>query len=127
MELSIFLAKFLGLYMLIVAVIWSLRKEHLKSLTKEIISSKVLMVYSGLLSLLFGLAIVLAHPIWEMNWRGVITLLGYIAIFKGSMRIAFTSHVQKRALKLIQSSYLTLFFIVALLGIYLTYHGFMTV
>ena len=53
MGLSIFLAKFLGIYMLIVAAICLLRRNELENVTREIFNSKGLLALSGSLSLLF--------------------------------------------------------------------------
>ncbi len=89
MELSIFLAKLLGIYSLIVGVDLLLRRHELAGAVKDFASSKGLLVLSGSLSLFIGLAIAIAHPVCEMDWRGLVTLLGYVLIFRGIMRVAF--------------------------------------
>src|SRR5579885_3255115 len=96
MELSIFLAKFLGLYLLIVSADLLLRRHELEGAVKDFASSKGLLVFSGSISLLAGLAIVIGHPVYEANWRGLITLFGYLLIVKGIMRVAFPTRLQKR-------------------------------
>lgn len=125
MEISSFIAKFWGLYLLIMAALMLVRKEQVSAVIRECILSKPFLVFSGIISLFFGLAIVLIHPVWEMNWRIAITLLGYLALVVGIVRIGFTGFVQKRALVILQKGYWTLFFVSLLLGAYLTYHGFM--
>ena len=124
MELSIFLAKLLGLYMLIVAADLLLRRHEVEGAVKDFASSKGLLVFSGSFSLLFGLAIVISHPVFEGNWRGLITLLGYLIVARGIMRIAFPSRLQKKLVSFFHKRYWFLFFILAILGAYLTYCGF---
>jgi len=124
MELSIFLAKLLGLYMLIMAADLLIRRRELEGAVKDFASSKGLLVFSGSISLLLGLAIVIAHPIWESSWRGLITLLGYLILFRGIMRVAFPSRIQKKIVSVFHKRYWIIFTILLVLGLYLTYSGF---
>jgi hypothetical protein len=124
MELSIFLAKWLGLYLLIVAADLLLRRHELEGAVRDFASSKGLLVFSGSISLLIGLAIVIAHPVYEGDWRGFITLLGYLIILRGAVRVAFPTHLQKRILSFFHRSYWAVFLILLIVGVYLTYSGF---
>lgn len=124
MELSIFLAKLLGLYFLIVAAVLVLRKEEFKVTVAEIVASRGLLAYSGVMSLLLGLAIVIAHPVFEFNWKGLITLFGLLLIVRGFVRLSFPGFVKKRALALFNKRYLVLVLILLVAGLYLTYSGF---
>ncbi len=89
MDLSLFLAKLLGLYLLIVAVDMLLRKHELEGAVRDFSSSKSLLVFSGSTSLFLGLVIVLAHPVYEVDWDGLVTLLGYLLIVRGIARVCF--------------------------------------
>jgi len=111
---------------LIMAALMLFRKEQFSAVIKECILSKPFLVFSGILSVFFGLAIVLVHPVWEVSWRLAITLLGYVSLVVGIVRIGFTGFVQKKALVMLQQAYWTLFLLSFLLGAYLTYHGFVT-
>ena len=124
MELSIFLAKWLGIYMLILAAIWIVRKEQIDVSFKDIIASKGLIAFSGLMNILFGLAIVIGHPIWQLNWIGLITLLGYLMIIKGIMRLVFVEKEQKYMSRMLDKGYWPMIAILIILGGFLTYSGF---
>jgi hypothetical protein len=124
MLISLFLAKFLGLYMLIVSAIWLLRKRQLQDAIEQIFSSRALIAIMGFLSLFIGLAIVISHPIWEMNWRSLITIIGYLEIVRGILRLGFPSFVSDVGSKVLRDGYWFVLPIVALLGVYLTFHGF---
>ncbi len=125
MELSIFLAKLLGLYMLIIAAIMLFRKNTFQFAIHEMISSIGLIIFIGILNLIVGLAIVLGHSVWEWNWRGLITLLGYLSLIKGVSRIAFPQEEIKMAKSVMQGwGYWVVWGITLVLGIFLTYKGF---
>lgn len=125
MELSIFLAKLIGIYMLIVGATWIAFKKQVDLSIKEIIDSKGLIVFSGLVNILSGLAIAIGHPMWELNWIGLITLLGYIMIIKGIMRLIFVEKAQEYMLRVINKGYWPIITMLIILGGFLTYSGFM--
>src|ERR1700733_5927980 len=124
MELSIFLAKLLGLYMLIVAVELMTRRHEFEGAVRDFASSKGLILFSGSISLILGLAVVIGHPVYEFNFRGLITLLGYILILRGMWRMAFPSRLQKKMAACFHQGYKEILIIMIILGVYLTYTGF---
>ncbi len=125
MELSIFFARLLGIYLLIMTLFMLVRRKEVEALTNELFASKGGLYIAGALSLLIGLIIVIAHPIWEWNWRGLITLLGCLSILKGVLRLGFTDQARKIEPKLIQGvGYWIICIVIAVIGIYLTYSGF---
>lgn len=127
MELSLFLAKLMGIYMLIIAGFWLVWKDRMDKSIREIISSRGLIIFSGLITMIAGLAIVIGHPIWAYSWVVLITLLGYMMIFQGIARLIVPERVQDRVTTLLNSSngYLIVTAVLIVFGIFLTYHGFM--
>jgi hypothetical protein len=124
MELSVFLAKLLGVYMLIVAVELILRRHEFEGAVRDFASSKGLIVFSGSVSLILGLAVAIGHPIYEFNFRGLITLIGYLLILRGIWRMAFPSRLQKRMATCFHQGYRECLILLIILGVYLTYTGF---
>lgn len=124
MEFSLFLAKLLGLYLLIMAIDLLLRRKELEGAVKDFSTSKGLLVFSGSVSLFLGLVIVIAHPVYEMNWRGLVTLLGYLLILRGLARVAFPSRLQKKLVACFKQGYWPILIILLIIGIFLTYSGF---
>lgn len=124
MELSLFLAKLIGIYFLIIAAVFLLKKQEMETVIGEILASKGLLVYSGVLSLLLGLMIVIAHPIFTADFRGLITLLGYIFIIRGLARLLFANQLKKKAHNIFKRRYWLIVIILIALGLYLTYSGF---
>jgi hypothetical protein len=124
MDTSIFLAKLVGLYFLIHAILCLFRKKHVEGTMKEVLTSKSAMAVSAEISLLFGLVIAIDHSIWEVSWRGLITLLGYLMILKGILRFAFQAQSKKIAAEIMGKAYWLVLIITLAIGIYLTYVGF---
>lgn len=123
MELSLFLAKFLGIYMLIIATIWVTCKNQFESAVKEIILSNGLFALTGAILLIVGLIMTISHPIWELNWRGLITVVAYLTLFQGILRLAFPEESRYYVLKSLQNHWFLLGFLV-IVGFTLTYYGF---
>lgn len=124
MELSIFLAKLFGIYMLILGAICVLRKNDFELSVKEFFASRGLLAITGMLNILIGLAIAIGHPIYEFSWRGLITLFGYLGIVKGVMRLSFPAQEQQISTGILEKGYWILVLVLFVFGIYLTYHGF---
>lgn len=86
--------------------------------------SKSLLAFSGAINIILGLALIFGHPVWEISWRVIITLLGYLMLFIGIMRFGFTDYVQQHSKKMLNKGYWIFLAISIILGIILTYHGF---
>jgi hypothetical protein len=123
MSLSIFFAQLLGLYFLILAVFMLFRKKYVEEIAGDFFATRGLLYFAGAINLLIGLIIVIVHNIWVWDWRVVITLLGYLFILKGVVRMAFPETSRAIEPKMLRG-YWIIFVIVAIIGIYLTYKGF---
>lgn len=125
MELSVFLAKVLGLYLVIVSVAVWLRRKDLEELAVNFAKDKVHIYLSGVIFLLLGLALVISHNVWDTVWQGIISLLGWMTLVKAGIRIFFTNKVGAIARRAVGSKWYLLAIGGSLfLGIWLTYIGF---
>lgn len=125
MDLSYFLAKFFGVYYLIFAVLWVLRQEQLKEVIKDLIGKPAILSVTGVISLMLGVAIAVTHSIWTWNFQGLITLIAYLAILKGIIRLSFPKQDKELAMSLLKGKgYWFTFLVMAVIGLYLTYVGF---
>lgn len=93
MDASIFLAKLLGIYILVVGAGLILNKATFQKMFDEYLSSPALIYMGGILALFFGLLIVLFHNKWEASWTLIITLFGWLGILKGIWLIVFPSTI----------------------------------
>ena len=125
MELSLFLAKLFGIYLLIMGVLWAVRGDVISEVIEELFASRPMLCLSGLLALTVGIAMAIGHSIWELNWRGLITLIGYLSIAKGIARIGFPELPRKAAGFLLKGTTSWIWIsLVLILGAYLTWVGF---
>ena len=95
MEISIFLAKFWGALFITLGLM-SLGAGFLGKVIK-MSEDKTITVSTGYITFLLGLATVTSHSIWVMDWRMVVTLLGWTTLFKGIAKTIFPDHVSRRA------------------------------
>ena len=125
MELSAFLAKLLGVYLLVVSALWALRAKAFADVLEEFLAQRALVFFSGLLALAVGIAMVISHSVWELSWRGVITLIGYLSIAKGIVRIAFPDKLPKVASRVIRGPGKWVWIAITLtIGAWLAWAGF---
>src|SRR4029077_3388457 len=87
MAISVFLARLLGPLLLIVGAGILINPKPFRTMAGEVIRSLTLVYLFGLLDLAAGLAIVLVHNIWVVNWRVIITLLGWLMLIRGAVRV----------------------------------------
>ena len=127
MELSIFLAKLFGIYLLVVGALFALRGKVIVEVVEEMLASRPMLLLSGFIALIIGIAMVISHSVWEPNWRVLITLIGYLSFIKGVTRIGFPE-LPKKAVGFARNRLVFQFWIgfIVLLGAYLTWLGFTT-
>ena len=58
-----------------------------RDMAEEFMASRTLLFLSGLLIMPVGLAIVLTHNIWTVDWRVLITLFGWLNVIGGALRL----------------------------------------
>lgn len=54
-------------------------------------------VTTGYVTFLLGIGTVILHNLWVRDWRIVITILGWVTLIKGIMKIGFPGHINKQA------------------------------
>src|SRR5947207_1558683 len=84
---SVFLARLIGPVLVVVGIGVLANSTAYRALGQEFVRNPALIYLSGIMTLSAGLAIVLAHNDWTADWRLAITLLGWLAVVGGAMRI----------------------------------------
>jgi hypothetical protein len=84
---SIFLARLIGPFAFAIGLAMLTRRDEIRSLANEVLASPALMFLTGLITFPAGLAIVLTHNVWTPDWRVAVTLLGWLAVISGAVRI----------------------------------------
>jgi len=126
MEHSIFLAKLVGPYCIIVALAFLLNRQNYDLVVEGMLSNAGVRCIGGMIGLLIGLLLVNTHNVWEYSWVVIITLMGWIALIKGITLFVFPNHFIKFAesytkKKNVVKVQLCLTFV---FGLLLTYQGY---
>lgn len=66
-----------------------LSKDSYLRLMEDFANSPALLFLTGILTLVFGFVLVVFHNVWVMGWPVIITIFGWIALFKGIWILAF--------------------------------------
>ncbi|WP_339917434.1 hypothetical protein [Yeosuana marina] len=82
MDNSLFLAKFWGWYLIIFFLILSFNPKRIKQIFTDLKDEKFLII-TAFIAILVGLINILFHNIWELNFKIIITLIGWMSLFIG--------------------------------------------
>ena len=95
MEITIFFARLWGSFFIIFGLLFIITRQLGKTI--EMTDNKAFVISTGYITLIMGLVTVILHQVWEANWKGVITLLGWSTLIKGIMKIGFPEQIHKQA------------------------------
>jgi hypothetical protein len=127
MPRTIYLSRLLGLFLLVLAVAEVIQRSTLAATAIEFANSPALLLISGMLTLVAGLAIVLAHNVWRGGATPVVvTVLGWLLLLKGAALVVIPPAAWDG---IVQASHFAdlygLYGVLPLvLGVYLTFAGF---
>ncbi|MCW8418882.1 hypothetical protein OQJ18_03350 [Fluoribacter dumoffii] len=127
MNISVFLAKAMGLYFLIISISVLINKNRMPSVVSELMKNPALQFLMGLNILIIGLLLILTHNIWVSSWQVLITIIAWAVFIKGVLNVAFPNLAQRMTKPFLQSQSIPYFAILInfLLGLYLCYYGFL--
>ena len=125
---TVFLSKLFGLYYLFAALAMILHKQRFVETVTALLHDASVMFLVGILTLLGGLALVLAHNVWSRGALAVVvTLIGWITLVEGLLFLFLTPEMEAEVF-LTNLHYAQLFYVYAaislVLGAYLAYGGF---
>src|SRR3990167_9774635 len=103
MDFSLFLAKVMGLYFIIISLSVLINKNRMVSIINGIVGSPALQFVMGLNILVIGLLLIVSHPIWVSTWQVMITVVAWLVFIKGLINIAFPHLAQSMTKPFIQS------------------------
>jgi uncharacterized protein YjeT (DUF2065 family) len=95
MATSVFLAKLIGPVLLVAAIGLFINTSGYRAMAQEFLRGPALLYLAGILTMTAGLAIVLNHNVWVANWPVLITILGWLAVIGGAVRMALPDVTRK--------------------------------
>jgi hypothetical protein len=124
------IAGLMGPTLLAIGIAILINAGHFPEMAKQIGNDPALIFVSGILLLVAGLAIVRVHNFWSGGWRVVVTVLGWLAVISGILRMFLPFWGASIASTLGQSSTPVIIIIGALVpllvGGFLSYKAFST-
>ena len=93
MGTSIFLAKLLGPYMVIVAIGLMFNLRFYQRMIEDFFKNAALIYLGGIMALIIGIVLVLFHNVWVAGWPIIITIFGWGGLIKGIWLIVFPNSV----------------------------------
>ncbi len=126
MELSYFLAQLIGLVCILLAIAGLLRPKFFLSVIRDLNHDSSSIFVAALITMSAGIAIVLAHNVWDGTWRVWITLFGWVILLKGFAYLVAPKQLLHMGRSLYKNETVVrwLFVTVFFIGIYFTYMGF---
>jgi vacuolar-type H+-ATPase subunit I/STV1 len=128
MDVSQFIAQLIGPIYLAVGISGFINRTQYMQFVKDFRITFGVQLASGAIALLIGLVMIRFHSIWSFDWRGVITLFGWIALLKGITLLVLPAKVgQGLADQIIQRPQLVgaMFGFCILLGLVFSYFGYL--
>jgi len=126
MATSRYLARLIGPIFLTIGIGMLVNGPFYRDLITEAVASHVLIYLSGVLSLLAGLAVVMAHNRWSGGWPIIITVLGWLMVIGGVIRIVVPQLVQTVAVTIYagHAAIIVAAILCVALGGFLSFKGF---
>ena len=126
MPTSIFIAKLLGPVFVLVGLALPLKGQMFRAILQEFIQSAALLYLAGFLGLLGGLALMLMHNVWVLDWRLIITLIGWITVVRATITILQPEWIVMAGTAILRRQSILLSAAVAnlIVGMVLSYFGY---
>lgn len=113
-----------GLTFFAIGVGMFVNPKFVKNIGKELEGSAISMFYGGIMSLAIGYFLVAFYNVWEMDESIILTVMGWIAIFKGLSFLMFPKHIIRMYKGVLRNrSYFAAYFVTGL-GVLALYFGF---
>ncbi|MFZ1892652.1 MAG: hypothetical protein WAU59_00985 [Rhodoplanes sp.] len=97
MTTSKMIAGLMGPTLAAIALAMLFKFDSIPELAEQVSRDPALIFLSGVLLFVAGLAIVRAHNIWTLDWPVLVTILGWLAIVGGLVRMLFPSRLAEIA------------------------------
>ena len=105
--MSIWLAKLLGPVVVALSIPMMFRPKRLLQITEEFLEQPALILISGILAMIAGVAIINTHNLWMFRWPVIITLFGWALALGGAVRIIAPDLIKRMGEPMIHTFNLT--------------------
>jgi len=126
MENSILLAKFIGPYITVIGIGLLFNQKVFQKIMEDFFKNVALVYVTGLITFVAGLAVVISHNRWVLDWRIIITLFGWNVLIKGVWLVISPETSAKMAQFFTKNNKLVIipWIIMLVIGVFLTAKGY---
>jgi hypothetical protein len=125
MELSKLIARIISVVYLSAALGGFFSRDYYSRVLDDMYKNAALTFLMGFAAVIFGFLIVQYHNIWTVNWTVLITIMGWLALLRGVVLIAFPRFLQRLSTPFFSAIGLkVLSYIMILLALVFGYFGF---
>lgn len=124
---TIFLSRLIGLFALLESLSMFVHKQSMVETAASLVHDRPLLLIVGMIALVAGLAMVLAHNLWSGGALPVVvTLIGWVILVRGVVLLFLLPEAVVRLFEIFRFEELYYLYagITLVLGLYLTYAGF---
>jgi hypothetical protein len=126
MQTSIFLARLVGPILLLAGIGVLANRSSYRLVGEDVLKNRALLYIGGIIGFTAGLALVLVHNVWALDWRLILTLLGWLLVLRGALVVAAPETTLSLTRKVLALDNLLIVngAVVVLLGLLLCYFGY---
>jgi hypothetical protein len=120
------IAGYAGPLFMAVAAALLINRRTVADLVTGVLNGPEFIFFSGIFTLLAGLAIVRAHNIWSAEWTVLVTVLGWLCVIGGIVRIIWPERVTalRNSMMKSENAVTAWALVTLLLGAFLTAKGY---
>lgn len=125
MEISLILAKIFGIYFLILALAMFVNPKGFRRMIKAVAENDAVLTLAGVLTLLIGIILVVVHNDWTVNWALPITIIAWLTLTKGAIRLFMPSVTHELTDSISNNAvHFSVALLALILGLYFVYVGY---
>jgi hypothetical protein len=124
MELSLYLARAWGLFTVLLALGLLFNRANYLHMIRQLKPDDISILIAGVFALFLGTIQVVGYNSWTLDYRGLVTLLGWISLIKGTAILFIPSYMERFARVVTWGNwYMAAVVIFLVIGAYLLYVG----
>ena len=89
MDITIVLSQILGIVFIVLGLSMIFQKKNTVSVIEGLVQNKSFMWMGGLIALMIGAVIVVLNNVWSSGLPLIITIIGWLALIKGTFLLVF--------------------------------------
>ncbi len=82
MDISLFLAKVFGVYLIVTGITVPLRRKELVPAVEQLFDNRPLVYIMSVFALVVGILLVVSHNVWVASWPVVLTILAWLVFLE---------------------------------------------